>query len=180
MVSKIAIKIFHTQSRLDVLEFFTQANECHFLCPVTYYLGLEIIGTELPNSGILMDLGICKIKLKDIIKKLSGKIFIGTQDSRLEIEADEDDYRISLEDGTFYEFPKEICYLMDCKGVSKKEICKVVGNEMKKDVDFENEVKGILQFRVFISNDRECGKAQFKRLFAETNVKKVSISIFNL
>ncbi|OMJ80757.1 hypothetical protein SteCoe_18915 [Stentor coeruleus] len=165
MVSKIAIKVFHSQSRLDVLEFISEPNEYPFLSPVTYYLGLEIIGTELPDSGILMDLGICKIKLKDIIKKLNGKVIVGTQDPRLEIEAYEGSFRIYLKDETYYDFPKELCYLMDCKGMSKKEICKAVGDEMKKNVDFEREVKGLLQFRVFISNDRECGKAGYKVKF---------------
>ncbi|OMJ92614.1 hypothetical protein SteCoe_4624 [Stentor coeruleus] len=165
MISKIAIKIFHSQSRLDILEFASEPNEYKFLSPVTYFLGLEIIGTELPDSGILMDLGICKIKLKNIIKKLTGKIFIGTQDSSIEIEAYEDSFRVRFEDRVYYEFPKELCYLIDCKNVNKKEICKVVGTEMRKNIDFEREVKGLLQFRVFISNDRDCGKAEFKIKF---------------
>ncbi|OMJ85505.1 hypothetical protein SteCoe_13197 [Stentor coeruleus] len=162
MISSIAIKVFHKQSRLEVFRLVSSYDLSeHNLQWVNYYLGVEIIAESLQPCGIIMDLGICKQELKRIISLLNKKLILSNQDSQYIIEEGQETYKLIIKGDFFYEVPKNLCVMVDKKTAPIEDLSEFIGTFFVESLKLKSCIPSLLELRVFVSESRECSKPSY-------------------
>lgn len=162
MISSIAIKVFHKQSRLEVFHLKSSYDLSeHNLQWVNYYLGVEIIAESLQPCGIIMDLGICKQELKRIISLFNKKLILSSQDSQYSVEEGQETFKIVMKGDLFYEVPKNLCIMVNRKTAPIEDLSEYIGTFFVQSLKLKSCIPTLLELRVFISETRECNKPSY-------------------
>lgn len=117
METSTSVKIFHQQAKLS-FSILAQDKENHktYLKYKTKIIGMELNSCGFPDSGMLIDFGIIKQSIKQVISFISQKFLLSVSSSDYKTNFTDDSIVLQTNFDEVFEFPRRFCVVTqeDC------------------------------------------------------------------
>lgn len=130
-----SIKILHQQAKLRYSVLIQdKSNQKTYLKTKTKVIGLELISCGFPISGIVIDFGIIKQSIKQVISLLDQKFLLGLSSRYYKTSFTEDSVLIETNFEEIFEFPKEICVITLEDNLQGKHFFSYIGRLLQENL----------------------------------------------
>ena len=144
-----SIKIMHQQSKLRYsILIQDKTNFKTFLKSKTKVIGLELHLCGFPTSGIVIDFGIIKQSIKQVISLIDHKLLLGLCSSCYKTELIEDSLVIETNFGEVFEFPREICVVTLEDNLQGKNFFSYIGRLLQENLSSQGIPTGGFKFLI--------------------------------
>ncbi|MCE7742439.1 MAG: 6-carboxytetrahydropterin synthase [Candidatus Heimdallarchaeota archaeon] len=124
------LKISGDKLTLASAHMLIKHDKCARLHGHNYEIEVEIEG-DLDENNMVIDFGPFKTSVSSIIKELDHMVLLPENNSDLNIELDQKQYKVSTCDGKFYRFPKEDVVLVPLEATTVELLSKYLHDKLK-------------------------------------------------
>ncbi|KAF0687014.1 Aste57867_21234 [Aphanomyces stellatus] len=119
--------------RVFVSKDYMKFNAAHFIAfkgfrerlhGHNYRMSVAITGDRIGHDGYLIDFGDIKKIAKDICRELNEHFLVPMKSDVLQIDANDENVRLTTEDGKTFSFPRDDCSLLPIVHSSAEELAR--------------------------------------------------------
>lgn len=151
MEFKFGIRLFHNQSQVRCSYFKVKGRNCR-IASKTFLIGVEVFSMTLNPEGIVIDFGLCKKEIKQIIQEFEGKVII----SRKQMTLDEDDeslVKVQVGNNCYFMLPRKDCIALKSSNTSLENICSAFSARILSSIKLGERLIDVIGVRVTLKDN---------------------------